>query len=125
MSYMNGTCNGTIFGVPTPRGPWVGAKRSNIIKSQLLSRFQPNYVCLLTKKRYKAYQCGFSFDRLGNAPGLGLGGTVGMGVKFFFSEIQPELMCELLTCNSTQFFGSSALGPWGGAKGQISLNLNF
>ena len=34
---MNGTCNGTNFLVPAP---WGGAKRSNIIKFQLLSQFQ-------------------------------------------------------------------------------------
>ena len=37
---MNGTCNGTIFFGPSPLGPWGGAKRSNIIKSELQSQFQ-------------------------------------------------------------------------------------
>ena len=37
-------------------------------------------MCLLTHERYKIYQKGFSFSRLGHAPGLGLGGTVGGGV---------------------------------------------
>ena len=37
---MNGTCKRTIFWVLAPLGPWGGAKRSNIIKSQLLSQFQ-------------------------------------------------------------------------------------
>ena len=37
---MNGTCTGAIFWVPTPLGPWGGAKRSNIIKSELQSQFQ-------------------------------------------------------------------------------------
>ena len=37
---MNDTCIGTFFLVPTPLGPWGGTKRSNIIKSQLLSQFQ-------------------------------------------------------------------------------------
>ena len=56
-------------------------------------------MCLLTNERYKTYQTGFSFGRLGHAPGVGLGGTVGgCGVKkFFFSENQPDLVCELLT----------------------------
>ena len=64
-------------------------------------------MCLLTHERYKAYQTGFSFGRLGHAPGVGLGGTEcvcvcvcgGGGVRgsFFFSEIQPALVCELLT----------------------------
>ena len=29
-------------------------------------------VCVLTNKRYKAYQIGFLFCRLGHAPGMGL-----------------------------------------------------
>ena len=50
-------------------------------------------MCLLTNERY---QTGFSFDGLGHVPGVGLGGTVvGWGVNFF-SEIQPELVFELL-----------------------------
>ena len=36
-----------------------------------------------------------------SCPGVGLGGTVGGGggggSKFFFPEIQPDLVCELLT----------------------------
>ena len=58
--------------------------------------FKPNFVCLLTNERHKTYQTGFSLDHLGHAPGVGLGGTVGFGF-FFFSEIQPELVCKLLT----------------------------
>ena len=56
-------------------------------------------MCLLTNERYISYQMGFSFGRLGHAPGLGLGGTGrgGGGVKEFFSEIQQNLVCELLT----------------------------
>ena len=54
-------------------------------------------MCLLTNERYKTYQTGFSFGRLGHAPGVGLGGTVGVEGSIFFSEIQPELVCELLT----------------------------
>ena len=55
-------------------------------------------MCLFTNERYKTYQTGFSFGRLGHAPGVGLGGTVGgCGVKNFFPEIQPDLVCELLT----------------------------
>ena len=51
---------------------------------------------------------GFLFSRLGHAPGVGLVGTVGgWRGKKFFSEIQPDL------------------GPWGGAKSQISFNLNY
>ena len=54
---------------------------------------------LLTNERYKTYQMGFSFGRLGDGPGVGLRGTVGGlgGQKFFFLEIQPDFVCELLT----------------------------
>ena len=47
--------------------------------------FIPNYVCVHTNERYKTYQAGFLFCRLGHAPGVGLwvtGGT--QGVKHFF-----------------------------------------
>ena len=55
-------------------------------------------MCLLRNERYKTYQTGFSFGRLGHAPGVGLGGAVGgWGSKIFFFKIQPDLVCELLT----------------------------
>ena len=102
---MNGCVTAQFFG-PAPWGPGEGPKGQislNIIKIQLESQFQrffkPNFVCLLTNERYKTYQTRFSFGRLGHAPGVGLGGTVGgwAGQKFFFSEIQSDLLCELLT----------------------------
>ena len=34
--------------------------------------FIPNFVCVLTNERYKIYQTGFLFFRLGHAPGVGL-----------------------------------------------------
>ena len=37
--------------------------------------FIPNFVYVLTNERYKAYQTGFLFCRLGHALGVGLGGT--------------------------------------------------
>ena len=47
--------------------------------------FIPNFVCVLTNERYKTYQTGFLFCRLGHAPGVGLLGTGGtQGVKHFF-----------------------------------------
>ena len=56
---------------------------------------------LLTNERYKTYQMGFSFGRLGHGPGVGLRGTVGGGglggQKNFFLENQPDFVCELLT----------------------------
>ena len=49
-------------------------------------------------------------------------------------EIQPNLVCELLTCVSylhergvqrKKFFGPAPLGPGEGSKGQISFNSNY
>ena len=37
---MNGTCTGAIFFGLCPLGPWEGAKRANIIKSEVQSEFQ-------------------------------------------------------------------------------------
>ena len=77
-------------------------------------------MCLLTNERYKTYQRRFSLGRLCHARGVGLGCTVGgWGVNFFFSEIQPYLVCELLTSMAhvpAQFFGSPPPGALGGAK---------
>ena len=53
-------------------------------------------MCLLTNERYKTYQTGSSIGRLGHVPGVGLRGTVGVGEGQKNSEIQPELVCELL-----------------------------
>ena len=72
------------FFCPHPLGPWGGAKRSNITKS-ISKIFKPNFVCLLTNERYKTYQTGFSFSRLGHAPGMGLGVPWGVGGPNFFS----------------------------------------
>ena len=55
-------------------------------------------MCLLRNERYKTYKTEFSFG-LGHAPGVGLRGALGGGGggQIFFSEIQPDLVCELLT----------------------------
>ena len=71
---------------------------------------------------------GFSFCRPGHAQRgrtCGYRGCVcvcvggGWGVKNFFSKIQTDLACELLTSTAhatAHFFGSPPLGSWGGAK---------
>ena len=101
---------------------------SSITKS-ISKILKPNFVCLLTNERYKIYQTGFLFGRLGHAPGVGLGGTMWGWVvqKRFCSEIQLNLVCELQLERHMQrhIFRSRPLGPLGVAKGKISLNLNF
>ena len=85
---MNGACNDKLF-LPHPMGSWGWAKKSNIIKFQLIQFqrfFEPNFVCLLTNERYITYQTGFSCGRLGHALGwVGLWGT-GDGVIFFLQN---------------------------------------
>ena len=88
-------------------------------------------MCLLTNERYKAYQTGFSFGRLGHAPGVGLGGTVGgCGVKKIFFPKFNQIWCVSYLhewhMQRHHFLGPPP--PWGpgeGPKGQISLNLNY
>ena len=48
--------------------------------------FIPNFVCVLTNERYKTYQTGFLFCRLGHAPGadfVALGVPRGSNNYFF------------------------------------------
>ena len=78
-------------------------------------------MCLLTHERYKTYQTGFSFGRLGHAQGVGLRGTVGgLGVKnFFFSKFNQIWCVSYLHewhMHRRHFLGPRPLGPWGGAK---------
>ena len=74
---MNGVCNSTFYG-PTP---WVKYHLTSITK--LISKnFIPNFVCVLTNKRYKTYQTGFLFCHISHARGMGLGGAGGaQGIK--------------------------------------------
>ena len=60
------------------------------ITKSISKNFKPNFVCLLTNERYKTYQTGFFFGHLGHAPGVGLGGTVGVvGSKKIISKFNP------------------------------------
>ena len=57
--------------------------------------------------------------------GLDLGVLWGVGVQFF-SEIQPGVSyLHEWHMHQRHFWGAHPLGPWGGPKGQISLNLNY
>ena len=69
------------FFAPLPgalgRGQKVKYHYISITKS--ISKILNQILCLLTNERYKTYQTGFSFGRLGHAPGVGLGGYRGVG----------------------------------------------
>ena len=102
----------TSFFCPAPgalgRGQKVKYHLISITKS-ISKIFNPNYVCVLTNERYKTYQTGLLFCRLGHALVVGLGVFRGQNqirsccLSVMLSppkpldEIQPNLVCELLT----------------------------
>ena len=59
---------------PLVRGQKVKYHLISITKS-ISKTFITNFVCVLTNERYKTYQTGFLFCRLGHALGVGLGGA--------------------------------------------------
>ena len=88
---MNGTCKSTIFWVPAPLRPLGGGKRSNIIKSQLLSQFQRflnQTLCVLSQmKDIKHIRRDFHSTAWAMPQGWDLGvlwGGGGGGVKMCF-----------------------------------------
>ena len=75
---MNGARNVKKNFGPAPWGPREGLKGQisfNFNYKVNFKIFIPNFVCVLTNERYKTYQTGFLFCRLGHALWVGLGGT--------------------------------------------------
>ena len=90
-----------FFG-PHPLGPWGGAKRSNIIEYQSQSQFQRFFnqtLCVFSQlKDMKHIRRDFHSVAWVMPQGWDLGAPWGVGgSKNFFSQIQPDLVCELLT----------------------------
>ena len=84
---MNGVCNNNFL--PSPLAPWEGSKGQisfNFNYKVNFKDFMQNFVCVVTNERYKTYQMGFAFCRLGHTPGLELWDAWGaQGVqKLFF-----------------------------------------
>ena len=81
-------------------------------------------MCLLRNERYKTYQTGFSFGRLGHAPGVGhylFGGAMGgWGSTFFFFPKFNQIWCVSYLherhMHRHNYLGPRPLGPLGGAK---------
>ena len=108
------------FFCPHPLGPWGGAKRSNIIKSQSQSQFQRflnQTLCVFSQMKYiKHIRRDFHSVTWVMPQGWDLGVPCGVGVQIFFSQIQPDLVCELLTWMAhatAQFFLSPPPGALG------------
>ena len=82
-------------------------------------------MCILTNERYKTYQTGFLFCRLGHALAVGLGVlrdqiqipscclSVMLSPPKPLDKIKPSLMFEGV-CNGILL--PRPLGPWGGVK---------
>ena len=97
---------------PAPWGSWEGSKGQISFDFNYkvnLNDFIPNFACVLAYEIYKTYQAGFLFCRLGHALGVDLGClcvknqipscclSVMLSPPKPFDEIQPNLVCELLT----------------------------
>ena len=110
---------------PRPLRPWGGGQK---VKYHLISItksismiFIPNFVCILTNERYKTYQTGFSFCRLGHAPRVGLRGAWGaQGVKKDFQTwscgISNRRGWRAEKNASKVFILGSNWWPWGEVK---------
>ena len=102
---MDGVCKGTFFFGPAPWGPGEGPKGQislNIIKFQLQSQFQRFFnqtLCVFSHmKNIKHIRQDFYLVAWVMHQGLDLRVPWGVcGVNLFFFEIQPNLVCELLT----------------------------
>ena len=115
-----------FFGSPPPWGLGEGPKG----QISLNLNYKVNFKGFLTKlcvssHKWKIYNISdMIFIRPpGSCPGVGLWGTVeGLGSKFVFSEIQPDLVCELLAWMAhapAQFFGSPPPGALGRGQNLI------
>ena len=111
------------FLVPTPWGPgeWPEGQISLNLNHKV------NFEDFLTKlcvssHNWKIWNIsdGISFRRMGHAPGVGLGGTMGgWGSKFFFPKFNQIWCVSYLHewhMQRHNFLGPRLLGPWGGAK---------
>ena len=96
-------CNGTFFFGPAPWGPGEGPKGQillSIINFQLqsqLQRFLNQTLCVFSQLKYmKHIRRDFHSVAWVMPQGWDLGVPWGVGVSknFFFSEIQPDLVCE-------------------------------
>ena len=109
---------------PHPLGPWGGAKRSIIIKSQSQSQFQRflnQTLCVFSQfKDLKHIIRDFYSIAWVMPQGWTWGYRGGLGVQKLFSQIQPDLVCEW-HMQRHNFFGPHPLGPWGGAKRSIII----
>ena len=130
---MNGALNVKKFLAPPPGAIGRGQKVKYhliIITKSISKIFIPNFVCVLTNERYKTYQTGFLFCRLGHAPGVGLPAVCPLCYLLLnhwtkFNQIWCVSYSHEWGAQRKKIFGPA---PWGhreGPKGQISFNFNY
>ena len=126
---MNGACNGTFFFCPTPWSPGEGPKGQISLNFSYKVKFKDflTKLCVFSHmKDIKHIRRDFHLAAWFMPQEWDLGVRRGVGGRqIFYLEIQPDLVCELLTRMTyalVPFFGSPP--PREGPKGQI-LNLNY
>ena len=88
---MNGACNVKLFLAPPPGEGSKGQISFNFNYKVNLKIFIPNCVCVPTNERYKTYQMGFLFCRLGHALGS-RSNIINMSISKIFI---PNFVCVL------------------------------
>ena len=108
---------------PLPLGPWGGAKRSNIIKSQTQSQFQRflnQTLCVFSQLKDINISGGIFIPSPGSCPRGGTWGYHGgWGSKTFFPKFNQIWCVSYLHewhMQRHNFLGPRFFGPRGGAK---------
>ena len=133
MSHINGACNVKGFG-PAPWGPGEGSKGQislNSITKSISKICVPNFLCVLSNGRFKAYQTGFSFCRLSYAPAVVLWGAGCPGGQklFYFKhghvtyQIDGDVEQNRMQVKFSSYGQTGDIGVR--SKGQISLNFDY
>ena len=89
-----------MFLPPGPSGPGEASNGQISLNFNYRVNFKdfiPNFECVLTNERYKTYQTGFSFCRLGHAPGVGLSGGGGCPWSFFSNMVMWHIKSTGMT----------------------------
>ena len=133
MSYINGHATLNCFW-PRPWGPGEGSKGQislNSITKSISKICVPNFLCVLSNERFKAYQTGFLFCRLSYALGVVLWGAVCPGGQklFYFKHGHVAYQIDGKVEQNRMQVIFSSYGQTGNlgvrSKGQISLNFDY
>ena len=130
VTYMNGTCTGAIFWVPTPWGLGEGPKGQISLNLNYKVYFKgfKTKLCVSSHK-WNIYNIsdGIFIRPPGSSPGVGLGVPWGVGGKKIFFPKFNQILCVSYShewhMHRHNFLGPPPLGPWEGSKGQLPLDF--